>query len=215
MKETLRKYQLEYENSTGCFWERKPASYVRLFLEKYVADVHDKTVLDIGAGEGKNAVYLANLGAHVTALDVSPIALGRFEQQPDFADCKDRITRMEESMSNADFPPSSFDIIVAYGVLHCLDSRGEVFEMLTRIMGWLKPNGFFICATFTDTIPVPSIQDYLNEKAFLKEGELEKCLSGFTILVSENGIITETHPTSNIEHEHSIVRLIAQKNDNI
>ena len=215
MKETLHKYQSEYENSRGCFWEKRPASYVRLFMEKYATDLHGKKILDIGAGEGKNAVWLANLGAMVIAIDVSPIALKRFEQQPDFENCKKRITRIQQSMTDAHFPLENFDIIVAYGVLHCLDSRDEIFEMLSKIRNWLKPGGFFICASFTDAIPVPSIQDYLNEKSFLKEGELEGKLSGFIIMAYENGVITETHSTSNIEHQHSIVRIIAQKNENI
>jgi len=211
MNETLHKYQSEYENSNGCFWDTKPASYVRLFLEKYGKDIYGKQVLDLGAGEGKNAVYLANLGAEVTAVDVSPVALGRFSQQPNFANCSDRIKYINQDMTDADFSRSSFDIIVAYGVLHCLDSAEQVFQMVNRISNWLNPAGFFICATFTNKLPVPTVQSYLDEKSFLEEGELENLLTEFTLLESENSIITETHPTSNIEHQHSIVRLIAQK----
>lgn len=213
MKEIIHKYQKEYENSNGCFWDRFPAKYVKVFSELSGIKFADLNILDLGAGEGKNAVYLANLNSNVIAIDVSKIALSRFELQPDYDNCKSRITVINEDIRNASFNKNQFDVIVAYGILHSLDSKVQVIQMLENIKKWLKNDGYFVCATFTNKIPVPEIQSYLDENAFLDEGEIEEILKDFVIIKSENSVITETHPTSNIEHQHSIVRLIAKKND--
>jgi len=212
MKEIIHKYQKEYENSNGCFWERAPAKYVSLFIKNYKLDFSKITILDLGAGEGKNSVFLANHVANVIAVDISEIALARFSLQPNYNSCKSRITIVKDDIRNISFHNNQFDVIVAYGILHCLNSKEEVLAIIDKIEKWLKKGGYFICATFTNTIPVPEIQSYLEENAFLSEGELEKYLTKFTIIESENSILTETHPTSKIEHQHSIVRVIAKKN---
>ena len=50
----------------------------------FVADVAGRlepgTALDVAAGEGRNAVWLAEQGWHVTAADFSPVAVQRTEQ---------------------------------------------------------------------------------------------------------------------------------------
>ncbi len=213
MKETTYKYQTEYENTTGCFWQPLPAKYVKYFATLPNVIIQNSLVLDIGAGEGKNSVFLADLNANVIAVDISPIALSRFKMQPNYAKCAKRIKTINEDFRTLSFEKNTFDIIVAYGILHCLDSKEEVFAMLSKISSWLKSDGYFICSTFTNKISVPDTQAYLKEDSFLAEGELENSLNNFTIIKSENEIITETHPTNNIEHQHSLVRLIAKKNE--
>lgn len=212
MKKIIHKYQNEYENSNGCFWDRSPAKYVSLFAELLEINLTNLSILDLGAGEGKNSVFLANLNANVIAVDTSKTALSRFAMQPSYDKCKNRITIINEDIRNVSFGNGHFDVVVAYGILHCLDSKQEILSMIENIGKWLKNGGFFICATFTNKIPAPVIQSYLDENAFLDEGELENNLSSFLIIKSENSIITETHPTSKLEHNHSIVRIIAQKN---
>ncbi len=205
------KYQIEYEKSIGCFWEKVPAKYVKLFANKYCIDFHKKSVLDLGAGEGKNAVFLASKGARVKAIDISPIALSRFNQQPNYYDALENIERICEDISNIDFEDETFDIIISYGILHCLSSATEVENYIYKIKKWIVPNGYFICATFTDKILPPESQSYLEYDSFLKQGKLKELFMDWKILEVENDIISEIHPTSNTQHKHSLVRLISQK----
>ncbi len=78
--------QDDSEMTAEQFWER-------LFTERgqrwsgrpnqrlvEIADgLHPGRALDIGCGEGGDAVWLANLGWVVTAVDISPTALGRLK----------------------------------------------------------------------------------------------------------------------------------------
>src|SRR6202042_3192508 len=56
-----------------CFWGTEPGRMVQLLARSTVlAGAH---VLDLGCGEGKNAVFLASLGCIVEAWDISAAAL--------------------------------------------------------------------------------------------------------------------------------------------
>jgi hypothetical protein len=110
-----------------------------------------------------------------------------------------------------DYKANSYDIIIAYGVLHALDSREEVYTMVKKIKTWLKSGGYFIGVTFTNKIGVPIIQNYLDEKSFLNEGELKELFTEWGTLYFEDDIITESHPTSKIIHQHSLSRILTRK----
>ena len=213
MGETRHKYQAEYEASKGCFWETAPSKFVKLFTDQLDLSVSGLDVLDLGAGEGKNAVYLANLGAKVTAVDVSPIALARFEMQPDFQASSSNITRINSDILEIRYSDRQFDLIIAYGILHCLSSSVEIRTFVDTIKKWLKPKGYFIGATFTNEIPPPSFQSYLDIESFLDPGELQDMFKGWQIIKTEDSVINESHPTSKKEHRHSISRIIVRKND--
>lgn len=213
MDEKKHKYQEEYEASKGCFWETAPAKYVKLFTETIVLSVAGFDVLDLGAGEGKNAVYLANLGARVTAVDISPLALARFEMQPNFHLCSSNITRINSDILKVGFMDDRFDLIIAYGILHCLSSSFEIRTFVDQIKRWLKPNGYFIGATFTNQIPPPAFQSYLEIESFLDLGEIQDMFKEWQIIKTEDSVIKESHPTSKEEHSHSITRIIVKKNE--
>lgn len=211
MKQNKHKYQEEYENTAGLFWENKPAKYVRLFTETIQSDLSDWEILDLGAGEGKNAVFLAGLGGKVTAIDISAVALSKFQLQPNYDHNKNNINIVNCNVLDAVFDESRFDIIVAYGLLHCLANQEEITQFIERLKKSVKSGGYFIGATFTDIIPPPSIQDYLEVESFLPTGVFEQLFGDWDIISSEDAVITECHPTSNLSHQHSITRLIAKK----
>lgn len=211
MKKIKYKYQDEYKNSKDCFWEKTPAKYVKLLSSLHNNNFIGKSILDLGAGEGKNSVFLANLGANIISVDVSEIAISRFNLQPNYYKSHNRIKTLTEDIQNLSFKNECFDIIIAYGILHCLEDRNAIYDMVEKIKSWLKLDGYFVCVTFTNQIAPPTNQEYLNINAFLNDGELQQLFKNWKLINSEDEIITETHPTSNIKHQHSLVRLITQK----
>lgn len=205
------KYQEEYEKSEGCFWLNKPAKFVKYFQQKIKNSLENYNVLDLGAGEGKNAVYLASKGAKVIAVDISDIALSRFNKQPNFNLYKNNITIIQKDIRSLYFEKDEFDLIVAYGIFHALDNIHEIYQLFDESIKWLNTGGYYIIATFTDKIPPPSIQNYLEYSSFLNYNKFIKYISKYEIIKEEHDIITETHPTSKIEHQHSIVRVLLRK----
>lgn len=94
-----------------------------------------KDALDVGCGTGRWSYALAELGAHVTALDLTatgcratrrvlePYAAGQVVQA---------------SVGSLPLPPESFDFVMAWGVLHHTPNTRRSFE---RLVPLVRPGG--------------------------------------------------------------------------
>lgn len=81
------------------YWETKYGTRdgvwsgrVNAALAEVAAQLTPGTVLDLGCGEGGDALWLAERGWTVTGIDVSPTALARAEVAADRAGLTDRVT---------------------------------------------------------------------------------------------------------------------------
>ena len=63
--------------SADRIWSGNPNPH----LVAHVAELFPRTALDVGCGEGADTIWLASLGWHVTAIDVSTVALDRAAEQ--------------------------------------------------------------------------------------------------------------------------------------
>jgi SAM-dependent methyltransferase len=57
----------------GLLWTAEP----NMFVEEVVAPLPPGRALDVAAGEGRNAIWMAERGWQVTAIDFSPVAIER------------------------------------------------------------------------------------------------------------------------------------------
>ncbi|MEV4165856.1 bifunctional NAD(P)/FAD-dependent oxidoreductase/class I SAM-dependent methyltransferase [Nonomuraea dietziae] len=90
-------------------------------LVREAADLPPGTALDLGCGEGGDAVWLASRGWHVTATDISRVALERAAAHAKQAGVADRIDWQQHDLG-ASFPEGSFDLVSA----HFLHSPGDM-----------------------------------------------------------------------------------------
>jgi SAM-dependent methyltransferase len=90
--------------------------------------------VDLAAGEGRHALWLAGLGWRVTAVDFSDVGLGRGREQSG----ADAVTWVQADVRTWSAPPASLDLVlVAY--LHL--PQHEAAPMLLRTADWLRPGG--------------------------------------------------------------------------
>src|SRR3990170_1891945 len=87
------------------------------FAEKI--NLTGKAVLDIGCGEGRYSLYLAERGCIVTALDASEVGLGKLLRIAQ--ERKLPIATLQQNLENYTFPDSQYDIIVAATILDHLN----------------------------------------------------------------------------------------------
>ncbi|SDI52628.1 Methyltransferase domain-containing protein [Rhodococcus triatomae] len=92
-----------------------------LVLVEETADLQPGTALELGAGEGADAIWLAKKGWQVTAVDVSAVALGRAAQHATDEGVADRIGWEQMDLA-AEFPEGEFDLVSA----HYFHSHGEL-----------------------------------------------------------------------------------------
>lgn len=81
-------------------------------LARQVADLAPGRALDLGCGEGADAVWLAGRGWKVAAVDVSDVALGRAAEHAAAAGMADAIEFQHRNLVE-DFPPGEFDLVSA------------------------------------------------------------------------------------------------------
>ncbi|WP_062990178.1 SAM-dependent methyltransferase [Nocardia anaemiae] len=81
-------------------------------LVREAAELEPGTALDLGCGEGADAVWLAARGWRVTAVDVSVTALRRAAVHADEAGVGERITFAEHDLAQS-FPDGEFDLVSA------------------------------------------------------------------------------------------------------
>lgn len=80
-------------------------------LVEHINAIEPGTVLDVGAGEGADAVWLARQGWQVTALDVSPVALARTRQHA--LDAGVSVTTQQHDLLSNDPLPGTYDLVSA------------------------------------------------------------------------------------------------------
>src|SRR3989344_8317006 len=107
-------------NLAADFYDEKE-KYLNSFeqnkLLPLLGDIKDIKILDIGAGTGRLSVLLANRGARVTALDVSPKMLEKIKKAKN-----QEIKIVIGDAENLPFADNTFDIVVAaFLIVHLKD----------------------------------------------------------------------------------------------
>ncbi|GGY50222.1 class I SAM-dependent methyltransferase [Streptomyces omiyaensis] len=99
-------------------WDGRYAERQRLWsgqpngaLVAEVAGLAPGRVLDVGCGEGADAIWLARAGWDVTALEVSGVALGRAAAHA--RDAGADVRWVHAGLAEAALPPASFDLVSA------------------------------------------------------------------------------------------------------
>jgi 2-polyprenyl-3-methyl-5-hydroxy-6-metoxy-1,4-benzoquinol methylase len=118
----------------------------RKFHQEYcflvMGSLKGKTVLDVGCGDGANAVLLAQLGATVTGIDISPKAIELARKRAEINGVKDTARFTCSPLETADFSPNSFDIIWGDFILHHLIS--ELDSVARHLTEWAKPGALLL-----------------------------------------------------------------------
>ena len=100
------------------FWDRRYAELESLWsgepngvLVQEAAGLEPGRVLDVGCGEGADALWLAEQGWDVTALDVSRVALDRAARESEARGL--RVRWLHSGLVEAALPAGSFDLVSA------------------------------------------------------------------------------------------------------
>jgi 2-polyprenyl-3-methyl-5-hydroxy-6-metoxy-1,4-benzoquinol methylase len=124
-------------------WDRRYAAAERVwsarpnvFVVDLVEGLTPGSALDVGAGEGRNALWLAEQGWSVTAVDFSAVAIERGRSSPG-----GRRVDWQVADVTSYTPDRAFDLVLlAY--LHLRPEAGRT--VLRRSASWVAPGGHLV-----------------------------------------------------------------------
>ncbi|SFL72096.1 methyltransferase domain-containing protein [Geodermatophilus ruber] len=123
--------------SSPSVWSGRPNAA----LVAEVADLPPGRALDLGSGEGGDAVWLASRGWRVTGVDWSPTALQRAAVHAAEAGVGDRVEWVTADLTTWTPPAGAFDLIAA-AFLH--PTAAERAALLARLASALAPGGALV-----------------------------------------------------------------------
>jgi SAM-dependent methyltransferase len=112
-------------------WGSEP----NVFVAEYLGGRPVGTAVDLGAGEGRNAVWLAAQGWDVTAVDFSAVGLAKARQMAREAD----VELATVACDVEDYEPTVPVDLVLLSYLQIPDAHQV--RLLRRMVDWLQPGG--------------------------------------------------------------------------
>jgi 2-polyprenyl-3-methyl-5-hydroxy-6-metoxy-1,4-benzoquinol methylase len=202
--ETNGGYDEGYRAVSG-FWGTAPGSLVADYLKAETAT--DYKVLDVGAGEGKNAAAFARAGAEVDAVECSAAAIRNGRQL--FP--SDRINWIHSDVLARTYPTGKYDIVVSYGLSHCLPSDAALRSFIENLKSSLRSGGTFILVAFNAGSHDLALAHPGFHPLLLSHSWYLHRFAGWHFRHASDTLLFETHPHNDIPHHHSMTRISAIK----
>jgi SAM-dependent methyltransferase len=139
----------DYEQqSPASFWETRYRETDKTWsgranaaLEREAATLAPARALDLGSGEGGDALWLASRGWHVTAVDISRTALERGRSAAVAAGLEDRVDWIEADLASWR-PGGVFDLVSAHFLHSPVELPREL--ILRRAASAVAPSGLLL-----------------------------------------------------------------------
>jgi len=161
--------------------------------------------LDIGCGEGRNAIYLAEMGLDVDAFDISETGIDKLKRIAVEKGVK--VKAWVQDLTSYVFD-NKYDVIICHGVLHLVEKHDWQI-MVKDIKINTNPGGLNIVGVFTNTLPAaPDL--VLFTKALFNEGELKELYTDWNIVDYNAYVFEDEHP-GGLHHKHAANNIIASK----
>ena len=165
------------------------------FLRRHIHLFPKGRALDIATGEGRNAVFLAQQGFDVDAVDISAVGLRKAQRLA--KEMKVKINAILTDLDSHQIGKERYDLIADF---YFLNRR-----FIPKIKKGLKRGGRVIFETYTLEHRNLKTTGPKDPKYFLRPNELLRLFKGFRILLYREGIFREGG------RKKAIASLIAEK----
>ncbi|TDD54746.1 class I SAM-dependent methyltransferase [Saccharopolyspora elongata] len=186
------------------FWDERYSSEDQLFsgepngaLVAEAADLPPGQALDVGCGEGADALWLARRGWQVTAVDVSQVALERAAR---VAAGGPEVAWTRADLNTAAPPALAFDLVSVH-YFPLVKQPGHA--ALRGLLASVAPGGTFLFVGHDMTDMPPEAAYGFEPSEFYQPHEIAELLDGdWTVLVDESRL---RNPPSPGGHTHDTV----------
>lgn len=182
----------------------------------------DLPALDIGCGQGRNALFLDREGFAVDALDPSAVAIGQVSRTAVEHDLKLRTIQGTFLDKRAD--DGHYGTVLAFGLIPLLD-RAEISDLISMVTRSLAGGGFLFVTAFGTWDPAyPMIASEWRElgprsfrgplgdvRTYLEPGELRLLFSDLEVIHSWEGLGPEHRHGSSPVERHGMAEAILRR----
>jgi len=157
MEQTMKKYYEAYDlrykriHEDGLIWFKNEPTPELLDWISYHKISLEEAILEVGCGEGRDVLYLANSGYTVAGSDISEEAINMCKIKLEEIDLKIELkTEDFVEMSNDDLP--TYNWIYSVGTLHMLVDDEDRRRFLANLFSRLNKNGRLLLVSKGDGI---------------------------------------------------------------
>jgi SAM-dependent methyltransferase len=186
--------------------EEHPRSLLTQQTLRVLADRPRGRALDLGAGEGSDAIRLALLGYEVDAVEVSAVGAAKIERFAKEAGAEVRVTVADAQ----DYQPKGlYDVIICNGVLHYVKDKDSVISLMQEAT---CADGINVISLWSTHTPVPEGHDhvpvYSDAENGVVTGRYQDWPKEFIFFERDK---PEASHSDLPPHRHSHIKFIARK----
>ena len=158
-----------------------PGEKANAFLRKHIRMLPKGQALDIATGEGRNAVFLAEHGFDVEAVDISKVGLRKARKL-----ARAHRVKIKTYLADLDIYPIPKERYVLITDFYFLDRR-----LIPRIKKALKPGGRIVFETYLVGQRSLGMGGPRHSQYLLQPNELLRLFKDFRVLFYREGIFRE------------------------
>lgn len=151
---------------------KAPAKFL---AENYSYFSANSKILDMGMGEGRNAVFLAQKGHKVIGIDISSVAIKKANKLA--KEFGVRVQSVLASLDSYKIDKASLDGLICF---YYVDRK-----LIPKMISWLKPGGILFFEADSILQKSQKGQKTYSEEQYLQEGELLRLFPGMKVLKYE------------------------------
>jgi len=200
----------EHAGHSPADWDERYSSSDRIWsgqpntaLVSEVTDLTPGRALDVGCGEGADAIWLAQHGWQVSAIDPSSVALERAQQAAEQAGAE--ISWWLGQLVDSDLPLESFDLVTSFYVPLMREQ-----EPIERLISLVAPGGTLLVVHHAD-FPQHHAAHGRDPEALASPALAAEILSGdndWTLVVNERRERPATGTAGGYEGDDYVVRAV-------
>ncbi len=162
-------------------------------------------VLGLGCGEGRAAIFLADAGLNVTAVNISRTRIAKLQYPVNREEV--HISAQTRRLRELPFI-DTYDLTVVHGCLELIKHH-YWRSLFSQMQANTKMGGYNVVAIFTDRAPSPHYPDKFAIR-LLRDGELFRFYKRWRTIFQQNYVFDDQHQKG-IKHRHAANRIVARR----
>lgn len=188
-------------NRADYFYGKQPNDFVR----QVCPQIPKGQILCLAEGEGRNAVYLAQQGYRVTAVDASVVGMAKAQQLA--AEHGAPLNTIVADLADFQIQPQHWDGIIATFCHLPLPLRTQVHR---QVVEGLKPGGVFVLEAYTPAQLAFKTGGPPTAELIMGLPTLRQELAGLTVKIGEE-LEREIHEGTGHRGRSAVVQVLAVK----